>query len=84
MAHHKSALKRIKIGERNRLRNRYYLSTMKSQMKEVLNSKNKEEAAAKYQSASSTLDKMVSKGVLHKNTASNKKARLMRFVNSLN
>jgi small subunit ribosomal protein S20 len=83
MAHHKSALKRIKIGERNRQRNRYHLSTMRTKIKQVLNSKNKEEAITNYDSAASILDVMVKKRVLHKNTASNKKARLMRYVNSL-
>ena len=83
MAHHKSALKRIKIGERNKQRNRFHLSTMRTHIKQVLNSKNKEEAVTYYQSAASVLDKMVKKNVLHKNTASNKKARLMRHVNSL-
>jgi small subunit ribosomal protein S20 len=83
MAHHKSALKRIKIGERNRQRNRFRLSTLRTEIKQVLNSKNKEEAVSNYESAASVLDKMVKKRILHKNTASNKKARLMRYVNSL-
>ena len=29
------------------------------------------------------LDKMVSRGVIHRNTAANKKSRMMKYVNSL-
>ncbi|NOQ96984.1 MAG: 30S ribosomal protein S20 [Calditrichae bacterium] len=83
MAHHKSAIKRIKIGERNRLRNRILLSEMKKQIKLVLKSSKKEDGLESYNSAASILDKMAKKGFLHRNTAANKKARLMRHVNSL-
>ena len=44
MAHHKSALKRINIANRNSERNRFYKSSMKTKTKKVLLSKNKEEA----------------------------------------
>jgi small subunit ribosomal protein S20 len=83
MAHHKSAVKRIKIGERNRLRNRILSTEMKKQVKIVLNSTTKSDGLESYKSASSILDKMAKKGFLHRNTAANKKARLMRHVNSL-
>ncbi len=83
MAHHKSAIKRIKIGERNRQRNRVQTAALKKQMKEVLKSTNKEEGLEKYKSAASILDKMAKKGFLHNNTAANKKSKLMRHVNSL-
>ena len=83
MAHHKSALKRIQINERNRTRNRYYRSTMRSQIKKVLSTESKEEALVQFTAAASILDKLVTKGVIHKNMAANKKSRLMKYVNSL-
>ncbi|GAB4342119.1 MAG: 30S ribosomal protein S20 [Calditrichia bacterium] len=83
MAHHKSAIKRIQIGERNRLRNRYYLSTMKTYIKKVLLSENKEQAEANFKKAVSILDKLVVKGIIHRNTAANKKSKLAKFVKSL-
>jgi small subunit ribosomal protein S20 len=83
MAHHKSALKRIRIAERDRQRNRYYRSTMRSQIKSVLSSENKEAGVENYNQTASLLDKMVSKGIIHRNMAANKKSRLMKYVNTL-
>lgn len=83
MAHHKSAIKRIRIAQRNRARNRYYQSTMKTSLKKVMTSENREEAMKDYNKAASILDKMVTKGIIHKNMAANKKSRLMKHVNSL-
>ncbi|MBN2366713.1 MAG: 30S ribosomal protein S20 [Calditrichaeota bacterium] len=83
MAHHKSAIKRIKINIRNEERNRFQKSTMKTYTKRVLNSENKEEGLLNYRKASSVLDKMVKNKIIHKNTAANKKSRLMKHVNGL-
>ncbi len=83
MAHHKSAIKRIEIAERNRERNRFYRSTMRTSIKEVLNSETKENAFENFKKSSSLLDKLVTKGIIHRNLAANKKSRLMRHVNSL-
>ena len=83
MAHHKSALKRIDVAQRNAERNKYYKSTMKSQTKKVLASTKKEEGLTRFTEAASLLDKMVSKGIIHRNTAANKKSRMMKYVNSL-
>lgn len=83
MAHHKSAIKRIKIGERNRERNRYYRSTLKSSIKRVFESTKKDEVVEHYNKASSLLDKLVAKGIIHRNRAANKKSHLMKHVNSM-
>ena len=56
---------------------------MKTKTKKVLSSKNKEEAITRFNDAASLLDKMVSRGVIHRNTAANKKSRMMKYVNSL-
>lgn len=84
MAHHKSAIKRIRVARRNRERNRFYISTMKTYIKQVLTAQNKEEGLDRYNKAASLLDKLVSKGIIHRNTAANKKSRLMKSVNSMN
>lgn len=83
MAHHKSALKRIKTSKRNRIRNRYSHSTMKTRIKDLMKANSREEGLEKLNKAVSTIDKLVKKGIIHKNTASNKKSRLMKYVNSL-
>jgi small subunit ribosomal protein S20 len=84
MAHHKSAVKRIKTAERNQLRNKFNVSTMRTYMKAVLNTKDQKEGLEKYNMAASVIDKLVKKGVLHKNTAANRKSQLMKHVNELN
>ena len=83
MAQHKSAFKRIRVIERNRARNKFYRSSMKTILKDVTSANSKEEGLTNYNKAASFLDKMVSKGILHKNTAANKKSSLMNYVNSL-
>ncbi len=84
MAHHKSALKRIQIAEKQRQRNRMYRSRLKTAMKKVFDAENKETAMAELNNACSVVDKLVKKGVIPKNRGANKKSRLMRFVNAMN
>ena len=83
MAHHKSAIKRIRVAERNRQRNRYYRSTMRTMIKKVRNAETKEEALELYRKTVSLLDKLVVKGIIHRNQAANKKSRLYKYVSSL-
>ena len=81
MAHTSSARKRIRQNERRRLRNRHYRSLMKTYMKKVRTATDPESAQEAFRQATSIIDKLVSKGILHRNTAANKKAKLARFVN---
>jgi len=83
MAHHKSAIKRIRQNERRRLRNKMYKSKMRTFIKKVRSATNKEEALKLLQEAYSVIDKLAEKGIIKKNTAANKKSRLARYVNSL-
>jgi len=83
MATHQSAVKRIQISERDREKNRYQLSSMKTYIKQVLSTTSKAEGLEKFNKAASVLDKMVSKGIIHRNTAANKKSQLMKHVKSL-
>jgi len=84
MAHHKSAIKRIKISEKQRERNRAYKARLKTALKQVRDAENKETATAALISAYSVIDKLVAKGIIPKNTAANKKSRLTRYVHSMN
>jgi small subunit ribosomal protein S20 len=83
MAHHKSAKKRIRQNEKRRLRNQASRSKINTLSKKVLKAENKEEATELLKEAISFIDKTVSKGMLHKNTAARKKSKLTRYVNSL-
>lgn len=81
MAHTASAKKRIRQAEKRRLRNKHYRSMMKTYIKKVRMATDPETAVQAYRQATSILDKLVAKGIIHRNTAANKKSRLARYVN---
>jgi len=83
MAHHKSALKRIRSSETKRLRNKYYLKTTRTFIKKLRKSTDKEEAQELYKKVSSLLDKLAKRNIIHKNNAANKKAKLHRVMAAL-
>ena len=84
MANNKSARKRIGITERNRLRNRYYKTSVRTLTKLFFKnleqneqtSESKEKLQTILNSIYSFLDKGTKKNVFHKNTAARQKARL--------
>jgi small subunit ribosomal protein S20 len=84
MANTKSAYKRIEIGERNRLRNKAYKSTVKTLIKKTLisiNTLSKENLTSIKLLMSLTyskIDKAVQKGVLHSNNGNSKKSSLSK------
>jgi small subunit ribosomal protein S20 len=83
MAHHKSALKRIRSSETKRLRNKYYLKTTRTFIKKLRKSTDKEEAQELYKKVSSLLDKLAKRNIIHKNNAANKKAKLHKVMSSV-
>lgn len=85
MANTRSAIKRMKQSEQRRQRNRAARSTIRSSIKAAraaLAGKSPE-AKATVQEAVSTLDRAVTRGVLHRNTAARKKSALARSLNTL-
>lgn len=86
VANTKSAIKRIKIAERNRLRNKAYRSAVKTLIKKCLLAVQAGDAQAgelALQAAYSKIDKAVKRGVLHPNNGARKKARLARWLKQL-
>lgn len=86
MANHKSAIKRARQNEERRLRNRARKTRMKNvirSLEEAIASNSKDTAVERLKSAIAVIDTTASKGVIHKNTASRKVARLSRRVNAL-
>lgn len=80
MAHHKSAKKRTRANERKRDRNRSYLSSVRTAVKSFHQAasagESQEDIAKLFQGAQSLLSKAATKGILHKNNASRRVARL--------
>ncbi|WP_166972181.1 MULTISPECIES: 30S ribosomal protein S20 [Brevibacterium] len=86
MANIKSQMKRIKTNEKARQRNKAVRSEVRSYVRVVrenIAAGNKDEAQQAYAVAARKLDKAVSKGVLHKNNAANRKSRLATQINAL-
>lgn len=90
MANIKSAIKRIQISERNRLRNKAYKSAVKTLMKKYLAAVDTyaanpspealQEAKERMSAAYSKIDKAVKRGVLHTNNGARKKSRLAKAL----
>ncbi len=83
MAHHKSAKKRIRSSKRKTEFNKTAASKIKTLTKKVLSIEDAKEAEPVYKEAVATLDRNVTKGRLHRNTAARKKSALTKHVNKL-
>lgn len=86
MANIKSQKKRILTNEKARQRNNSVKSELKTAIRAVttaVDGADKDAATTALQTASRKLDKAVSKGVLHKNNAANRKSAISKRVNAL-
>ena len=86
MANIKSQIKRIGTNKKATDRNKAIKSQLKTvvrQAREAVVAGDKDKAAASLKVASKKLDKAVSKGVIHKNQAANRKSALAKKVAAL-
>jgi len=86
VAHSLSAKKRIRQNIKARARNRYRKELIKDQVKAfstALNGGDMKKAAEELSKTASRLDKVASKGTIHKNTAARKRSRLARRLNAV-
>ena len=86
MAHSLSAKKRIRQNIKSRARNRARKDLIKQELKgfsAAVTSGDLAKAETQLRSVASRLDKVASKGSLHKNTAARKRSRLARRLNAL-
>ena len=83
MAHHKSAIKRIRQTRTRMLYNRAIKKSMREAIKAVRNASDATAAREALNTAFSILDRSTAKGVIKKNTAANRKASLAKHVRSL-
>ncbi len=80
----KSAKKRVKVAERNRVRNRVWKSrirTEQTKIEEALKTGELSESDERINDYYQVIDKAVVKGVLHRNAAARKKSRLVKRIN---
>ena len=86
MANIKSQIKRNKQNEKRHERNKAVKSSLKTavrKFREAAEAGDKEKAAELGRDASRQLDKAVSKGVIHKNQAANRKSAMAKKAASL-
>jgi small subunit ribosomal protein S20 len=86
VANIKSQIKRIKTNEKARLRNKAVRSSLKTairRFREAAAAGDKTATTTALATASQELDKAVSKGVIHKNQAANKKSAMAKKAASL-
>ena len=93
MANNKSAEKRIEINKRNRLRNRYYKTSVRTLIKLFFKdlelykvsqaNEDKEKLKKILSSIYSLLDKGTKKNIFHKNTAARKKSKLAAYLKEI-
>ena len=79
----RSTQKRERQQEDHRKRNQRYKSEMRTAIKKVLSMTKKDESEDLYRQAVSVLDHLVSKGIIHKNTAARRKSKITQYYNSL-
>lgn len=86
MANSRSAEKRVRVAARRTLRNRMVKSRMRTSIKRyeaALAGGDAQTSAELYKKATSNIDRAAAKGVIHKNEASRRKARLAKRLNAL-
>ncbi|WCZ39440.1 30S ribosomal protein S20 [Corynebacterium jeddahense] len=86
MANIKQQKKRVLTNEKRRVRNKSIRSATRTEIRkfrEAVESGDKAAAEAQLRVASRKLDKAVTKGVFHRNSAANKKSNMARALNKM-
>lgn len=86
LANTKQALKRSRQAEKHRVSNKWQMSRMTTYIKRVLeaiSSGDATKARAAYQSATSIIDRLAKKGLIHHNKAARHKSRLNKHIVAL-
>jgi len=83
LAHHKSAIKRIRTSNKARERNIVQRSALRTALRKVRTAPSKDVAQEELTRTIPIIDKAVHKGIVHRNAAARYKHRLTRFVNAM-
>ena len=83
MANHKSSLKRIRQEKVRTLHNKYYAKTMRTAVRKLRATTDKEAALKLYPTVQKMLDKLAKTNIIHKNKAANLKSSLTKHIVAL-
>ena len=78
-----TVLKRVRQSRKANARNKHYKTLVKTATKKVLTENNKENATKIANEAFSVIDKVASKGIIHKNKAANQKSRISKHLSNI-
>ena len=78
-----TVLKRVRQSAKANARNKNYKSAMKTAVKKVLNEENKDKASEMASKAFSVIDKVASKGAVHRNKAANQKSKISKYLKNI-
>jgi small subunit ribosomal protein S20 len=82
MPQHKSAEKRVRQNAKRREHNRYHRSRLRTMIKKLQATENKEEAVPLLNDVKAYLDRLATKGIIHKNKAAHYKSKLEKSVSA--
>jgi small subunit ribosomal protein S20 len=80
MPQHKSAEKRVRQSARRREYNRFQKVRMRKAIKAVHSAESKEEMIEASRKAQQILDRLATKGIIHKNFAAHRKSQFARLI----
>ena len=83
MPNHKSAEKRVRQNQKRKLHNRYYAKSVRTAVKKLRNTTDKESAQNQLPRVFAMVDKLAKKNMIHKKKAANLKSKLTKHLNSL-
>ena len=83
MAHHKSAIKRIRQTAKRRILNRYYAKTTRNAIRDLRAEGKQGEAQKALPKVFAAIDKLAKRGYIHQNKAANLKSGLANKVAKL-
>ncbi len=83
MAQHLSAERQARKAVKHRALNRANISKMKTAVRRVRESKDRDKAVVELKKAVKLLDQLAAKGLIHRNNAANQKSGLMKLVATL-
>ena len=83
MDRHPQQIKRERQDKKRRSKNVAHMSKLKTSIKKILSMSDHKEANTLYRNTVKQIDKAASKGLIKKNTASRRKSRITRHLNSI-
>jgi small subunit ribosomal protein S20 len=83
MAHHASAIKRIRQSRKRKIYNRAFKKTLREAVKAVRTATDPAEARTLLNKAYSIIDRVSAKGIIKKNSAAHRKSKLNAAVKKL-